>query len=76
MGAREKFWAFCAERTVFVKASSEFEGRNMRLGSDESVYRELATLKVGDCGGDAKADIFGSVSAQREKPLIDEGGET
>ena len=37
LGAREKFLAFCAERTALVRASSEFEGRSMRLGSDESV---------------------------------------
>ena len=47
----------------------------MRLGSEESVYRELATLKVGDCGGEAKEGPFASAEPCRTNPFNDEGGE-
>jgi hypothetical protein len=73
---REKMVPFWLERTVLANASSELDTRRIRRGSDESVWRELATLNVGDCGGEENVDIFGSAkSTRRENALLDRGGE-
>jgi hypothetical protein len=73
---REKNVPFWVERTVLANASSELDTRRIRRGSDESVWRELATLNVGDCGGEENVDIFGSAkSTRRENALLDRGGE-
>lgn len=75
-GMREKMVPFWVERTVLANASSELDTRRIRRGSDESVWRELATLNVGDCGGEENVDIFGSAkSTRRENALLDKGGE-
>lgn len=82
-GTREKFGAGCPERTILDRASSELNVRKIRLlvasrgikdGSDDSMWRELATLYVGDCGGEETLEILNSVlSPRRRTPATDEG---
>jgi hypothetical protein len=75
-GMREKIELFWVERTVLAKASSELDTRRIRRGSDESVWRELATLNVGDCGGEENVDMLGSAwSPRRENAFPDKGGD-
>lgn len=77
---------FCDDRTVLDKASSELEGRRMRrpfgsrvmnIGSGESVCFELATLYVGDCGGEEMPEMLKSpiLSPRRRTPASGAGGE-